>query len=240
MRNQGDYIRDAFGKASLHLSERQVEQFLFYYEMLIAKNRVMNLTAIVGFEEVVLKHFLDSLMLCRVVTPCPAGKLIDVGTGAGFPGIPLKIMYPELEVVLLDSLNKRVRFLDEVIKELGLEKIRTIHGRAEDFARKEEYREEFDLCVSRAVANLASLAEYCIPFVRLGGSFVAYKGGKVVEELKMGERAIEVLGGKIVEREEFLIPGSDLFRGLLKVEKVEKTPLKYPRKAGVPRKEPIC
>mgnify|MGYP002513060727 CR=1 FL=1 len=238
MMDRGEQIRRAFERISFDLSEKQVEQFVCYYDMLVDRNRVVNLTAIVEFDDVIVKHFLDSLMLSQVES-CPKGKLIDVGTGAGFPGIPLKIVYPDLEVMLLDSLNKRVRFLDDVIGELGLEKIRAVHGRAEDLARG-EYREGFEFCVSRAVAGLASLAEYCIPFVKLGGRFVAYKSGKVKEELEMGGKAVEVLGGRVVGVREFVIPGTDIFRSLLLVEKVGRTPLRYPRKAGVPVKEPIC
>lgn len=230
-------IRDAFGELDLELTDRQAEQFNCYYELLVEKNKVMNLTAITEFEDVLVKHFLDSLMICKVGRP--EGRLIDVGTGAGFPGIPLKIVYPDLQVVLLDSLNKRVGFLNEVIEKLELTGIETVHGRAEDFGKMDRYREQFDFCVSRAVANLASLAEYCLPFVRVGGYFFGYKAGNVQEELDGARRAIEVLGGKIEEKAELMIPGTDVSRCLVKVRKVKNTGKKYPRKAGMPTKEPI-
>lgn len=230
-------IKDSFDKLKLSLTDKQAEQFLHYYEMLIQKNKVMNLTAITEFDDVVLKHFLDSLMICKMQDP--KGRLIDVGTGAGFPGIPLKIMYPDINVVLLDSLNKRIQFLNEVIQELGLKNIEAIHGRAEDYAKQKIYREQFDLCVSRAVANLSSLAEYCIPFVKIGGCFIPYKSGKIQEELESGKKAINLFGGKLEQIKEFELPGTDIFRCLLQIRKVNATPHKYPRKAGIPIKDPI-
>ncbi len=230
-------IKDAFNKIDLILNDKQAEQFLSYYELLIQKNKVMNLTSITEFDDVVLKHFLDSLMICKIQKL--EGSLIDVGTGAGFPGIPLKIMYPDLKVVLLDSLNKRVQFLNEVIRELGLENIKAIHGRAEDLAKQKIYREQFDYCVSRAVANLSSLAEYCIPFVKIGGYFIPYKSGKIQEELDSGKKAINILGGTVEIVKEFELPQTDIFRCLLYIRKIENSPQKYPRKAGMPTKEPI-
>lgn len=231
-------IKEKFKKLKLELTDQQAVQFFQYYEFLLEKNKVMNLTAIVDFDEVILKHFIDSLMIHQIVIP--KGRLIDVGTGAGFPGIPLKIIYPDLDVVLLDSLNKRVQFLNEVIQKLGLEKIIAIHGRAEDLAKKDNYREQFDLCVSRAVANLSTLSEYCIPFVRKEGFFIAYKSGKIQEELESGRRAINILGGIIEEQREVLLPDTDVFRCIVKIRKTGYTPKKYPRKAGMPAKEPLC
>ncbi|MCI8556484.1 MAG: 16S rRNA (guanine(527)-N(7))-methyltransferase RsmG [Lachnospiraceae bacterium] len=231
-------IKEKFKKLKLELTDQQAVQFFQYYEFLVEKNKVMNLTAIVDFDEVILKHFIDSLMIHQIVIP--KGRLIDVGTGAGFPGIPLKIIYPDLDVVLLDSLNKRVQFLNEVIQKLGLEKIIAIHGRAEDLAKKDNYREQFDLCVSRAVANLSTLSEYCIPFVRKEGFFIAYKSGKIQEELESGRRAINILGGIIEEQREVLLPDTDVFRCIVKIRKTGYTPKKYPRKAGMPAKEPLC
>ena len=230
-------IEKSFKKLNIVLTDKQVKQFIRYYELLLDKNKVMNLTAITEFHEVVSKHFIDSVMLCKVMEV--KGKLLDVGTGAGFPGIPLKIVYPHLQVVLLDSLNKRVKFLNEVIQELGLQEIEAVHGRAEDLGKQSLYREEFDICVSRAVANLSSLTEYCIPFVKLDGFFVSYKSGKVQEELERAEKAISVLGGELDEKLEMQIPDTDIFRCILKIRKVEMTPEKYPRRAGVPGKEPI-
>lgn len=220
----------------IKLSEKQIKQFDEFYELLVEKNKVMNLTGITEYEEVLEKHFLDSIAIYKDYKV--EGKVIDIGTGAGFPGIPLKIAFPEMEVVLLDSLNKRIKFLNEVIEKLGLEKIETIHGRAEDFAIKKEYREQFDYCVSRAVANLASLSEYCLPFVKVGGDFIPYKSGEIDEELKNSQNAVKTLGGKIIEVRKFELPTSGS-RSFVRIEKVKNTNKKYPRKAGLPTKEPL-
>ena len=166
-------------------------------------------------------------------------SMIDVGTGAGFPGIPIKIMYPHIRVVLLDSLNKRLNFLNEVIAQLGLEEISTLHGRAEDHARNEQYREQFDLCVSRAVANLSTLCEYCIPFVKPGGFFISYKGSDADEEVRKAAKASELLGGKISRTDRFTLPETDMGRVLVQIDKIRSTPKKYPRKAGVPSRNPL-
>ena len=167
------------------LSQEQKKQFITYYEYLVEKNKVMNLTAITEYNEVILKHFLDSLSIVKVGSfdqkKLPGKSVIDIGTGAGFPGIPLKIAFPELKITLLDSLNKRVNFLNEVIEMLGLKDVTALHGRAEDYAKQKEHREKYDFCVSRAVANLSTLSEYCIPFVKEGGSFISYKSGKIDE-----------------------------------------------------------
>lgn len=221
------------------LSEEQLQQFLSYYEMLIEKNKVMNLTAIIEKEEVIDKHFIDSISLNKAMDVTKPLKILDLGTGAGFPGIPLKIAYPNLEITLLDSLNKRIKFLDEVIEVLGLEGIVTIHGRAEDYAKQASYREQFDICVSRAVANLATLSEYCLPYVKEGGCFISYKSGSVEEELEQSKKAIFELGGKVKEVIAFTLPETDIERTFVVIEKVRKTPKKYPRKAGLPSKEPI-
>jgi len=226
----------------LVLNETQLEQFHKYYEMLIERNKVMNLTAITEYDEVVVKHFIDSLSLVKVmeVERLKEGlSIIDVGTGAGFPGIPLKIAFPNIKVTLLDSLNKRVGFLNDVIQELGLFDISAIHGRAEDFGKDSEYREQFDLCVSRAVAKLSSLSEYCLPFVKVKGCFIPFKAGSIEEELNEGKKAIHVLGGTFIKAESFTLPESDIERTLLVIEKRERTPKIYPRSAGKPAKEPI-
>ncbi|HIT67366.1 MAG TPA: 16S rRNA (guanine(527)-N(7))-methyltransferase RsmG [Candidatus Merdisoma merdipullorum] len=233
------YIKEAFKKIETDLTDNQLWQFERYYELLIQKNEVMNLTAITEFHDVVQKHFVDSLMIQKLYTPKGEEYWLDLGTGAGFPGIPLKIVYPNLKILLLDSLNKRVKFLQEVIEELGLSGITAVHGRAEELARKEEYREQFDCCVSRAVANLAVLSEYCLPFVRVQGCFIPYKSEKIQEEVKGAEKAIHILGGRIERQEEFLLPDSDIYRCLLLVKKEKNSPKKYPRKAGTPSKEPI-
>lgn len=221
------------------LTNEQLQAFLIYYEMLVEKNKVMNLTAITEYEDVVEKHFLDSLSLVKTVSLSGKRTVLDLGTGAGFPGIPLKIAFPKLHIVLMDSLNKRVRFLEEVIGRLELKNIYAVHGRAEEMGRKPEYREHFDLCVSRAVANLASLSEYCIPFVKKEGFFVSYKSGEVEEELEQAEKAIKVLGGRLREVSKFQLPNTEMGRSLVVIEKVKSTPKAYPRKAGIPSREPI-
>lgn len=241
----GDFINDnkkfilLLSELGIELSESQLEQFGTYYEVLIQRNTVMNLTAITEYREVVVKHFVDSLSLIKVIDVREPMKIIDIGTGAGFPGIPLKIAFPNLEIVLLDSLNKRVGFLNEVIELLHLDGIRTIHGRAEDYGRDKNYREQFDLCVSRAVAKLASLSEYCLPYVKVGGHFIPYKAGNIEEELKEAKKAIHVLGGSFLKTESFTLPDTDIERTLLVIKKDNKTSGTYPRNAGKPTKEPI-
>ena len=221
----------------IDLSEKQFLQFEKYYELLTEWNSFMNLTAITEHEEVLKKHFLDSLSIVKAVKMEDIHTVMDIGTGAGFPGIPLKISYPHLKVVLLDSLGKRVKFLNHVINELGLEDISAIHGRAEDFARQAEYREQFDLCVSRAVANLSSLSEYCLPYTRKNCLFVSYKSGKVEEELENAKRAISLLGGKVEYVSKFMLTDAGE-RALVVIRKEKHTPNKYPRKAGLPSREP--
>lgn len=230
---------DGLKELQIVLTDDQLQAFLIYYEMMVEKNKVMNLTAITEYEDVVEKHFLDSLSLVKAIDLSGKMTVLDLGTGAGFPGIPLKIAFPKLNLVLMDSLNKRIGFLDEVIMKLGLKEIHAVHGRAEEMGRKTEYRESFDLCVSRAVANLASLSEYCIPFVKKGGSFVSYKSGEIEEELKQADKAIRVLGGRLREVTGFRLPNTEMARSLVVIDKVKSTPKTYPRKAGTPSREPI-
>lgn len=232
------FVKD-LEKLNVHLSEKQKEQFLTYYEMLVERNQFVNLTAITEYEDVMKKHFVDSISLIKAYDVKKQTTVIDIGTGAGFPGLALKIAYPELKMTLLDSLNKRIQFLDDVIKELQLVNIETIHGRAEDFARPDKLREKFDLCVSRAVANLSTLSEYCLPFVKENGCFISYKSEKVTEEIEAAGKAITLLGGKVEKQIEFILPDSDIYRNLLVIRKVASTPAKYPRKAGLPSKEPL-
>ena len=220
--------------------EMQQEQLTLYYEMLVEKNKVMNLTAITEFEDVLEKHFLDSIAAARYVDLTGELSVIDLGTGAGFPGIPLKIMFPNLKITLADSLNKRILFLNEVIDALKLENVTAVHGRAEDLAVDENYRGQYDYCVSRAVANLSTLSEYCLPFVKVGGTFISYKSGEIDEELSTAKKATFLLGGQLKVVIPFQLDGTDLSRSFVMIEKVKKTPKAYPRKSGMPSKKPLC
>ena len=232
-----DKFLDELKSIEVELSQRQLEQFRMYYEMLVEKNKVMNLTGITEWDEVLEKHFLDSISLIRVYNLNQNISVMDMGTGAGFPGIPLKIAFPELRVTLADSLNKRVLFLQEVIDALELTDIEAIHGRAEDLARDKKYREQYDLSVSRAVANLSTLTEYCLPFVKLGGQFISYKSGEVDTEVAESKSAVFLLGGKVKDVVKFELGESG--RSFIVIDKVKGTPKTYPRKAGTPSKKPL-
>ncbi len=226
-------------KLGIVLDKEKQEQFEAYYDYLIEQNQVMNLTAITEYEEVLCKHFLDSLFLAGSIKNLNGKKLLDLGTGAGFPGIPLKIAFPETEFVLMDSLNKRVSFLNRLIGLLGLKNITAVHARAEEAARKEEYREQFDYCVSRAVARLASLSEFCLPFVKPDGMFISYKAGDCKEECEEAENAIKLLGGKLIKAEQGCLPDTEIARTFVLIKKTGKTPEKYPRGQGKPLKQPL-
>lgn len=240
MKNKEQRLIENMKMISVELTNKQVSQFIKFYEMLVEWNKVMNLTGITEYDEVVMKHFVDSLSIVKVNGFDNVTSIIDVGTGAGFPGIPLKIVFPEVKITLLDSLNKRIKFLNAVIDELELENIETIHGRAEDFSKKEDYREQYDLCVSRAVANLATLSEYCLPYVKEDGYFLPYKSGDIKEEAANSKKAVKILGGSIEDIISFEIPDTDMARTILKIHKTKATPKRFPRKAGLPTKEPIC
>ena len=222
---------------NIELKEKQIKQFYDYMNLLIQWNKNINLTAIIEPKEIILKHFVDSLTVSKYINE--KSTLIDVGTGAGFPGIPLKILRNDIKITLVDSLNKRIKFLDEVIKKLNLDNIKTVHGRAEEIGRNKEYREKFDYATSRAVANISTLSEYLIPLIKNNGQCIYMKGTDLDEELEKGKKAISVLGGNIVNKEEFELPYSDIKRTIIIIEKVKNTPTKYPRKAGTPSKEPI-
>lgn len=226
---------------SVKLEKNQIDQFYKYFKLLVEWNKVMNLTAITEQNQVITKHFVDSLAIMKVVSDIGEKpyRIVDLGTGAGFPGIPLKIAFPQLTVTLMDSLNKRVKFLNEVTNSLNLHGIQAVHGRAEDLGRNSEYRETFDFCASRAVANLSTLSEYCLPFVKPGGSFISYKSVQVMKEVTNAKHAIFLLGGKVDQVEHFALSGTDAERYLIRIQKVSNTSKKYPRKAGIPGKEPL-
>ena len=239
MKKIKDYV-EQITEGQVLLTDVQLAQFEQYYNGLIEKNKVMNLTAITEREDVILKHFIDSLALARYVKLWEKEyKIIDVGTGAGFPGIPLKIAFPNLQVTLFDSLNKRIKFLQEMIDTLKLKEITAVHGRAEEGARDKNMREKYDFAVSRAVANMAVLSEYCIPFVKVGGYFIPYKTGTVEEEITQGKKAIQILGGKIEKIEKLMLPDSDISRSFVFIKKEKQTPKAYPRKAGTASKQPL-
>ena len=232
-------LEEGCRELGITLDEIQKKQFTDFYEYLVEKNKVMNLTGITEFQEVLIKHFLDSLACVKAVDMSRIKRIMDIGTGAGFPGVPLKIAFPHLEACLLDSLKKRVNFLEETFQMLKLENITAIHGRAEEYAKNKQYRETYDLCVSRAVSNMATLSEYCLPYVKTGGYFISYKSGTVQEEVEQAQKAVKILGGKIQDVVYFQLPDSEIQRSLVVIEKIKATPGRYPRKAGTPLKEPL-
>lgn len=234
-----DRFKGGLTDLNISLSEEQLSKFIKYYELLIEKNQVMNLTAITDFDEVVQKHFLDSLSLVKVLEERPVGRILDIGTGAGFPGIPIKIAFPDCSVTLVDSVNKKIGFIQEVVQELGLHNVDAIHGRVEDLGHNVSHREQYDFVVSRAVAALPALVEYCLPFVKIGGAFLSYKSVKVDEELSAGKKAIQILGGRLKKDVRFQLTGTEIERAFLLIEKEKPCPKKYPRKAGTPTKTPI-
>ena len=225
-------------KIDIDISNNQAKKFYKYMNLLIEWNKKINLTAITDENEIIIKHFIDSLTVLKYISE--KNMIIDVGTGAGFPGIPIAIMMPNVRVTLLDSINKRINFLIEVVRELDLKNIETIHSRSEDCGKDMLYREKYDIAIARAVANLSTLSEYLLPFVKIKGKMICMKGSEIEEELKNAEYAIKTLGGRSILREEFCLPNSDMKRNIIIVEKEQFTPKQYPRKAGLPAKEPIA
>lgn len=234
-----EIMKTACANEGLAFDEDKYDKFIKYKELIKTWNEKINLTAITEDEEIVKKHFIDSIKVFRFSRFKEARRVIDVGTGAGFPGIPISIIEPNIEVVLLDSLNKRVNFLNEVIKDLKLSNISAVHGRAEDLAREKNFRESFDFAVSRAVANMAVLSELCIPYVKVNGYFIALKGPSVDEEINEGRKAVITLGGNINDILNVEVEGTELRHNLVIVKKVKETPKLYPRKAGTVSKKPI-
>ena len=233
-----ELLAESCKKINIELTEKQIKQFMDYKDMLLEWNEKFNLTAITDEREIILKHFVDCLAI-SAGAELAGKKIIDVGTGAGFPGVPVKIAFTDTQMTLLDSLNKRITFLEELKNKLGLENVTCIHSRAEDGGTDKNLREGFDLCISRAVANLAVLSEYCLPFVKVGGCFISMKGPDVKDELNESEKAIKVLGGEVKEVKLINIPETDINHSLIIIKKIKPTPSKYPRKAGKAKKEPI-
>ena len=238
MNRDYSYLINTLSKWNFVLTEEKINQLDKYYELLIEKNKVMNLTAITDFDEVIVKHFADSLSICTVL-PEDVKTVCDLGTGAGFPGIPMAIAYPNLKFTLIDSLNKRIKFLQEVVDTLELKNVELVHARAEEAGKNKIFRESFDLVVSRAVANISTLSEYCLPLVKLDGYFISFKSGDITEEINQSGSAITKLGGKLKKPILFTLPETDISRSFLIINKIKSTPKAYPRKAGTPSKEPL-
>ena len=240
-----DRFEEQLSQLNIELTDKQTDQFIRYYEILVETNKVMNLTAITEYDEVFTKHFIDSISIVKSDTFMSLMKsnqklnVIDMGTGAGFPGLPIKIVFPDIRLTLADSLAKRIRFLDQVIDELELSDVETVHGRAEDLGHDKAYREKYDVCLSRAVANIATLSEYCLPLVKKSGYFISYKTAGIDDELAESGKAVTILGGRIENIDRYVLPLSDIDRSLLIINKEKNTPNKYPRKAGTPGKEPL-
>ena len=232
-------LKNALEQLNISYTEKMIEQFSVYMEEILDWNEKINLTAITDKDEFVEKHFIDSVLAANAAEVQCAEKVIDVGTGAGFPGIPLAIIFPEKKFVLMDSLNKRLKVIDDVCAKAGIMNVETVHGRAEELSRNKVHREKYDLCVSRAVANMSTLSEYCLPFISQGGYFLAYKGPDSDEEINASKNAIKILGGKIKDIREAALADFGLAHRIVYVEKIKETPAKYPRKAGVPSKEPL-
>lgn len=234
-----DQLRMALEQLKIVTSTEMLKTFQTYMEGILEWNEKINLTAITDKDEFVRKHYIDSLLCCEFDEMQRADKIIDVGTGAGFPGVPLAIVFPEKQFVLMDSLKKRLNVIDELCKELGINNIKTLHGRAEDLSRDRKHREGYDLCVARAVANISVLAEYTLPFIKVGGNLLAYKGSDFKRELDEGQKAINLMGGKLAGERAVAIENLGLNHRIIIINKIKKTPAQYPRKAGTPSKEPL-
>ena len=231
-------LKDSMKKINIEITEKQVDDFYNYMNLLLEWNEKINLTAITEENDIILKHFVDCGTILKYIKD--NSSIIDIGTGAGFPGIPLKILNNSLKITLMDSLNKRIIFLNDVIEKLKLSNIEAIHARAEELARNKNYREKFDISTSRAVANLSTLSEYMLPFVKKDGIAISMKGSNIDEELNNSKKAIKILGGKIEKIDNFNLVETDNLRNIIIIRKIEKTPKEFPRKAGKPSKEPIC
>ncbi len=229
--------KDLFSELNINLTEKQHDNYSTYLKTLLEWNEKINLTAITEENDIWIKHFIDSCTINKYIDS--KNTIIDVGTGAGFPSLPVKILHDDLNITLLDSLNKRIDFLREIVKVLGLKNVSFIHGRAEDIANNSKYREEFDIATARAVANLSTLSEYCLPFVKVGGSFICMKAGNVETEINEAKKAIDILGGKVEKVEKFLLPHTDIERTIIIIKKIKETPKQYPRNAGIPSKNPL-
>ncbi|KTT84882.1 16S rRNA (guanine(527)-N(7))-methyltransferase RsmG [Mammaliicoccus sciuri] len=236
--NEQTFI-DTLKESGITLTDKQIKQFGTYFEMLVEWNEKINLTAVTEKEEVYLKHFFDSVTPSFYIDFNEIETICDVGAGAGFPSIPLKIVYPHLQITIVDSLNKRIKFLNELAASLDLDKVNFVHDRAETFGKSQQYRESFDLVTARAVARLSVLSELCLPLVKKGGQFVALKGSQGNEELEDAQFAISVLGGEVKTVNEFTLPLEESMRQIITIDKLRQTPKKYPRKPGTPNKEPL-
>lgn len=230
------FLKESAKKINVFLNDEQVDKFFLYKDLLKEWNEKINLTAITDDEEIMIKHFIDSLTIEKYIDK--NASIIDVGTGAGFPGIPVKIIRDDIKLTLLDSLNKRILFLQEVLKQNNITNAVCVHGRAEDFGKELKYRGKYDFATARAVANMSTLLELCLPFVKVGGKFICMKGNNI-EEVEDAKKALEILGGEIEKIENFVIPDTDIERNIIIVKKVKETPKQYPRKAGTPAKQPL-
>lgn len=233
------FLENGFRELNIGINKKSIDELLLFRDMLLEWNKKINLTSITDNQEIFIKHFFDSATCMATGYIKDGFEVVDIGTGAGFPGLVLKIINNEINITLLDSLKKRTNYLENLVINLGLKNVEIIHGRAEEYGNKVEYREKYDIALSRAVASINVLLEYCLPYIKNGGYFLCQKGPNFKDELKEAEKALKTLGGKINEVKEFILPGSDIKRNIIVIEKIHKTPAKYPRKAGKPTSNPI-